>query len=142
MLEKWLPLNVSLAPGGVQPALGPALRLRERQARYRSGHLGELIAGLFLMAKGYRILARRHKNRCGEIDLIAVRGHTVAFVEVKRRRSLEAATAAMTSHQAGRLGRASEVWLAKRARYHAFEQRFDAVFVTPGRWPVHVENGG
>ncbi|TIW38304.1 MAG: YraN family protein, partial [Mesorhizobium sp.] len=59
-----------------------------RLKAYRRGHRGEWLAALALMLKGYRILARRHRTRLGEIDLIARRGDLVLFVEVKARRSL------------------------------------------------------
>ena len=45
-----------------------------RQKAYRRGHRGEWLAAAALMLKGYRILARRHRTRFGEIDLIARRG--------------------------------------------------------------------
>ena len=57
----------------------------ERRARLRRGRLAETLAAAALMAKGYRILGRNVKTRAGEIDIIAVRGQRIAFVEVKRR---------------------------------------------------------
>ncbi|TIO58114.1 MAG: YraN family protein, partial [Mesorhizobium sp.] len=54
-----------------------------RRKAYRRGHRGEWLAALALMLKGYRILARRHRTKLGEIDLIARRGDLVLFVEVK-----------------------------------------------------------
>uniref|UniRef100_UPI0025F8626B YraN family protein n=1 Tax=uncultured Hyphomicrobium sp. TaxID=194373 RepID=UPI0025F8626B len=63
----------------------------QRRTRERRGHTAEWAAAIALMVKGYRILARREKTPLGEIDLIAVRGRRVAFVEVKRRATLERA---------------------------------------------------
>ena len=57
----------------------------DRIARYRRGRLSEWLAAAALLAKGYRILGRRVRTPYGEIDLIAVRGRRLAFVEVKRR---------------------------------------------------------
>ena len=54
--------------------------------RERRGRIAEWIAAAFLCLKGYRILARRYRSKLGEIDLIAVRGRRLAFVEVKRRK--------------------------------------------------------
>jgi putative endonuclease len=62
--------------------------LGHRRKAYRRGHRGEWLAALALMLKGYRILARRHRTKLGEIDLIARRGDLVLFVEVKARRTL------------------------------------------------------
>ncbi|TIO90198.1 MAG: hypothetical protein E5X90_28375, partial [Mesorhizobium sp.] len=39
-----------------------------RRKAYRRGHRGEWLAALALMLKGYRILARRHRTKLGEID--------------------------------------------------------------------------
>ena len=47
----------------------------ERLERYRRGHVSELIAAAALMARGYRILARRVRTPYGEVDIIAVRGN-------------------------------------------------------------------
>ena len=111
---------------------------QERRARYWSGHLAETFAAVALWVKGYRILARRKKTRVGEVDLIAVRGGTVAFVEVKRRKSVAAARAAIAPRQSQRNRRAAQTWLKGSPRYQAHHQRFDAILVVPGRWPVHL----
>jgi putative endonuclease len=113
----------------------------ERRARYRAGHLAEWLAAFALMLQGYRILARRFKTRAGEIDLIAVRGGTVAFIEVKKRATEDEAHDAITAAQARRIRHAAGLWIGKRRRYQGLEQRFDAVFVLPGRWPLHVIAG-
>ena len=51
------------------------------------GRRGERIACRYLLRQGFDILARRHRNRCGELDLIAYEGETLVFVEVKTRGS-------------------------------------------------------
>src|SRR5262245_23358717 len=56
----------------------------ERIARYRRGRLSEWLAAAVLLGKGYRLLGRRIRTPFGEIDLIALRGRRLAFVEVKR----------------------------------------------------------
>lgn len=63
----------------------------ERQRAERRGRRAEKIAAWFLRAKGYAVLARRYKTPVGEIDLVARRGRTLAFVEVKARKEGEAA---------------------------------------------------
>ena len=116
-------------------------RRAERQARFRLGHWAEWVAAVSLTLRGYRILARRCKNHCGEIDLIAVRGSTLAFVEVKARATMEDAQASISRKQAARTRRAASLWLSHRTRYHRYEQRFDAVYVVAGWWPYHVPAG-
>lgn len=112
-----------------------------RRARLRRGRLAEWLAAAVLIAKGYRILGRNVKTRAGEIDIIAVRGRRLAFVEVKRRLTQEDAEAAVKGSQADRIRNAAEYWLAYRPRYHDHEQGYDLVLLVPRRWPRHIENG-
>jgi putative endonuclease len=113
----------------------------DRRVSEWRGHAAEVIAAVFLMLKGYRILARRCRTRSGEIDLIAKRGATLMFIEVKQRRTRELAASAITRQQSQRLRRAAELWIADKTRYHHFERRYDAVFITPHQWPSHVPAG-
>ncbi|HML44327.1 MAG: YraN family protein [Hyphomicrobium zavarzinii] len=117
-------------------------RLREeRRARYKLGRHAEWIAALALRLRGYRILGRREKTPLGEIDLIAVRGRRLAFIEVKQRATLEAAEAAVTAKQRARIRRAADLWLAQHTRYQSHELGFDIVFLIGRGWPRHLENG-
>jgi putative endonuclease len=110
----------------------------ERLERYRRGRLSELIAAALLLAKGYRILGRRCRTPYGEIDLIAVRGRRLAFVEVKRRATREEAEAALTQYQARRIVRAADFWVSRHARYRDHDRGLDAILVVPRRLPVHL----
>ena len=110
----------------------------DRIARYRRGRTSEWLAAAVLLAKGYRILGRRLRTPYGEIDLIAVRGRRLAFVEVKRRSTLLEAEAAITPRQAGRISRAAEYWVSRNQAYREHARGLDVVFVTPGRLPAHV----
>ncbi len=115
--------------------------VEERRARLRRGRVSEALAAAVLIAKGYLILDRRVRTRAGEIDIIAVRGKRLAFVEVKRRATREEAEAAITARQAARIRAAADYWLAHRPRYHGHEQGFDVILLVPGRWPRHIPNG-
>jgi putative endonuclease len=110
----------------------------ERLGRYRRGRFSEWLAAAALMARGYRILARRCRTPYGEVDLIAVRGRRLAFVEVKRRATRLEAEAAITPRQAGRIARAAAFWVSRNMAYCDHEQGLDAVLVMPRRLPVHV----
>ncbi len=111
-----------------------------RRKAYRRGHRGEWLAALALILKGYRILARRHRTRLGEIDLIARRGDLVLFVEVKARRTLIEAMDAIGRESERRIEAAADLWLSRQPDYGRLSIRFDMVAVLPWRWPVHVEN--
>ncbi|HEX2841613.1 YraN family protein [Hyphomicrobium sp.] len=126
-------------PSRLKPMDGDRRR-EERQARDRRGRQAEWLAALALRLRGYRILARRERTPLGEIDLIAVRGQRLAFVEVKRRATLEAAEASISAAQRTRIRRAASLWLAQNPRYQAHAQGYDLIFLIGRRWPRHLEN--
>src|SRR5215471_16686232 len=110
----------------------------ERVAAFQTGLSAESRAAAFLMAKGYRILAKRFRTPHGEIDLVARRRNLVAFVEVKARATLDDAAFAVTPHQQGRIIHAAEAWLVAHPAYAEFDLRFDAILIAPRRLPRHV----
>ncbi len=111
---------------------------RARRAAERRGRWGEAIAALRLRLAGYRILARNFRSPVGEIDLIARRGATVIFVEVKARAAHEVAAEAIGPRQQARIRRAAEAFLAGRPELATFSLRFDAILIQPWRAPRHV----
>lgn len=88
---------------------------------------------------GWRILARRARVPGGEVDVIARRGRTLAFVEVKARSSDEAAGFALDEWRLRRVVVAAER-LAPRYMRQGDDVRIDAMFVVRGRWPRHLAN--
>jgi len=90
------------------------------------------------MAKGYRIAARRWRSPVGEIDIVARRGRLLIFVEVKARDRLDDAAEAVTDRQRRRIAAAAEVWLASHPDDAQCDMRFDAILVSPRRWPRHI----
>lgn len=113
-----------------------------RQARGRrawnAGRRAETLAALMLMAKGYRIVARRFACPAGEIDLIARRGRALVFAEVKTRADAGLAGEAISPRQRRRIGRAAEAFLKSHPGYARFDLRFDAILFGRGGWPRHV----
>jgi putative endonuclease len=97
------------------------------------GQLGERAAARFLRKKGYIIIACGHRDHFGEIDIIAVDGRTVVFVEVKTRSSQDAGHPgeAVDQDKQRRLTRAASAY---RKRHDLMENaaRFDIVAIT---WP-------
>ena len=112
----------------------------DRQNAYRLGLSAEGRAAFFLRLKGWRILARRYKAATGEIDIVAVKGDTVAFVEVKARASRDAALLAITPAAQRRIASAARVWQAENPWSVAYTLRFDAVLAGRGFRLSHVQN--
>ena len=113
---------------------------RSRRAAERSAHWAERAAALLLILKGYRIIARRYRTPVGEIDLIARRRRRLAFVEVKYRRSLDAAAWAVTSRQQARIARAGEYWLAGHPEFAGDDIGFDVILTAPWSRPRHLRD--
>src|SRR5215472_262387 len=110
----------------------------ERVAAFQTGLSAESRAAALLMAKGYRILAKRFRTPHGELDLVARRRNLLAFVEVKARSTLDDAAFAVTPRQQARIIDAAQVWLAAHPEYAEFELRFDAILIAPRRLPRHL----
>ncbi|WP_159731634.1 YraN family protein [Methylosinus sp. Ce-a6] len=110
----------------------------ERRERHRGGLRAETLAALWLGAKFYAILDRRYRIRGGEIDIVARRGRTIAFVEVKARASLEEAMTSITEEKRRRISRAASRWLASNPWAADHVLRGDAIYVTPRRLPLHM----
>ena len=136
-----------------RPADGPARTLKpravprpaierapqpERQVAFRLGISAESRAAAYLIAKGFRILARRWRSPVGEIDIIARRRTLLVFVEVKARASLDDAAWSVSERQRARIIAAAEAWLARNADDRITDIRFDAMLVAPGRIPRHI----
>jgi putative endonuclease len=111
----------------------------KRQQAERGGRRAERLAAWWLRLKGWRILAVRARTPVGEVDLIARRGRTLAFIEVKARASEAEAGWALDDYRLRRVMRAAEALLSRYMR-EGDTVRIDAMFVTPWRLPRHLPN--
>ena len=109
-----------------------------RRAAEGRGRRAETVAAWFLRLKGYRILSRRYKTPAGEIDLIARRGRTIVFVEVKQRPDDAAALDAITAAARKRIARAADLWLSRHPAAVGFDRRFDVILALPRSIPRHL----
>jgi putative endonuclease len=100
--------------------------------RQRLGAAGEAAAEGALRRRGYTIVERNFRCRLGEVDLIALDGRTVVFVEVKTRRRPAAGSPfdAVDARKQRQIVRAAECYLAAR-RLQDRAVRFDVVAVWP-----------
>ena len=110
-----------------------------RRAAEQRGHWGEQRAAWWLRFHGWSIIARRVKTRHGEIDLIARRWRTVAFVEVKTRATAAELDLAIDQHRLKRVAAATHALAATYAR-PADTIRIDVILVAPRLWPRHLKN--
>ena len=112
----------------------PRLTRQDAEARGRGA---ETLACWYLRLRGWRILARRARVPGGEVDIIARRGSTLAFIEVKARATAEAAAFALDDWRLRRVVVAAER-LAPRYMRDGDDVRIDAMFIVPRRWPRHL----
>jgi putative endonuclease len=111
----------------------------KREIAERHGRRGERWAALWLRLRGWRIVARRVKTPRGEIDLIARRGRTVAFVEVKWRTTGAGLDTAIDEYRLRRVAAAVEAVAHRHAR-PGDTMRIDVLLLAPRRWPRHIVN--
>jgi putative endonuclease len=104
------------------------------------GLRAEALSALWLQARLYRVIERNYRVKGGEIDIVARRGRTIVFVEVKARDDLDVAALAITPQKQQRFSRAANRWLATHPWAANYTLRADAVLIAPGRLPRHVEN--
>jgi putative endonuclease len=114
-------------------------------ARHLLGLEGERIAIAFLTSCGWSVEAHRFKLGRHDVDLIIRQDRTVAFVEVKTRRSARCGSGleAVSRRKQRDIARVANVWLLRHGR-PSDEYRFDLVSVQvgPGGRPEveHVPN--
>ena len=102
------------------------------------GKAGEDAVCDYLVEKGYKILARNYRRKCGEIDIIAQDGDTAVFVEVKTRKygAMDSGTGAMTKAKMRRIIVTSEKYMYEHKELDLY-RRFDTAYVTvtPEKYP-------
>ncbi len=107
----------------------------------RDGRRGEWLAALYLMAKGWRIVARQQRigtgRGVGEVDIIARRGRVLVFVEVKWRQSAHALDQAIDTRRLTRVARVAAA-MAPRLMRADDSVRIDVILLAPWQWPRHM----
>jgi putative endonuclease len=93
-----------------------------RQEAEKRGRGAETIAAWYLRMHGWQILARRARVPGGEVDIVAKRGRTLAFVEVKARADTETAALSLDEWRLRRVAVAAERLMG---RYMDVSTRFE-----------------
>jgi putative endonuclease len=107
--------------------------------RERAGRRAETLACWWLRLHGWRIVARRLALPQIEIDIVAVRGATLAFVEVKHRATIDAAVKALNAQALARMLSAADAHgPALAARHGARNFRCDMIATAPRSLPHHL----
>lgn len=112
--------------------------MKRRQAEQR-GRRAEAIAAWYLRLKGWRILDQRVRTPVGEVDIVARRFNTTAFVEVKARGTAAELDYAIDDYRLRRVAAAAEV-IAARPAFPKGDIRIDVILIAPGRIPKHLPN--
>ena len=111
---------------------------------YRRGKYAEFLARLFMRIHGYRIVAKNYitgrGTTAGEIDFVACRGKTLAFIEVKQRTSIANAAYAISITQQKRLIRGAQNFIKNNPQYAGYDVRFDAILIRLPFSICHIQN--
>lgn len=103
---------------------------RDPACRTRVGRAAEEAAAIWLESQGYRVLARNHRTRRGEVDLVCEESGTICFVEVRSRSRLDfgGPQESVTSLKARRVVQAALDWAVRNGGADR-AARFDVVAV-------------
>ncbi len=106
-----------------------------------AGNIGENEAVLALETAGYRILDRNYFARVGEIDVIAVDGETICFVEVKKRsyESFGGGAAAINKQKIEKILKSAKRYLYDHGLQDR-DYRLDAVIISGNSEPEIIKN--
>jgi putative endonuclease len=114
------------------------MKLNRHFINYLVGLVAEYIAVILLKFKFYNIIARRFKCSFGEIDIIAIKGKTIVFIEVKKRLSHHSET--ITLKQKNRIISAASFFLAKHPFFENYDCRVDLIQLNKSLLPKHFIN--
>jgi len=119
----------------------PSPKKRRAQA---TGRWSEYACRLILALTGWTTLHHGYRAQrgtgAGEIDLIAKRRNTLAFIEVKARQTLAVGLESVSSEQQNRIIKGADRFLASNPQFNDFDVRFDVMIVRPWHLPRHFSD--
>lgn len=117
--------------------------MKDKISTRAAGNIGENMAADHLESAGYKILCRNYTVRGGEIDIIALDGTTLVFVEVKTRKNdlFGKACEAVTKKKTQHIISAAERYIFENPAYGDMLARFDVIEVyTQNGFINHIKN--
>ena len=108
-----------------------------KKEAYDYGLRAEAQAITYFTLKGFRVIARRHRNQYGEIDLIVKKDNRLHFVEVKARQSIDASLYALQPKQQQRIARAAQGFVADHPQYQLCDMQIDLIAIAG--WQIRYE---
>ena len=115
---------------------------RRGQNAYDRGRIAEVLCLTRLWLTGWSILGHRLVGKrgtgLGEIDIVARRGSTIAFIEVKARNDDASAREAVSATQRKRIETAAQTYLARHPKHQSCDVRFDVMILTKGVVPHRI----
>ena len=109
--------------------------------RIITGKTGEDLAAKYLRKKGYSIILRNYRTKCGEIDIIAKHKNVLIFIEVKTRKGvfLDTPLAAVTKRKTIQISKVAQEYLSKENKFDT-EARFDVIAVCYNNDQTDIEH--
>jgi putative endonuclease len=101
--------------------------------RSAAGARGEDQAVQLLESEGLSVIARNFRTRVGEVDIVALEGDSVVFVEVKAwsKYGIEDLEYAIGPRKIARIVETAKIFLSLHREYNCMAVRFDVVFIGP-----------
>jgi len=115
----------------------PDHQIAKKKRAQKRGRWAEYVVRLKLRATGHRILRANYKTKVGEIDIIYKKQNRIGFVEVKARKTVDAASEAVTPRQRIRIERAAQQFMAQSIQLESCDMQFDVACVT-GPLSIHM----
>lgn len=118
-----------------EPASPPA-------SRSALGRSAEAAAAAWLQSAGWAIAARNWRRGPGELDIVAVKGGELAFVEVKRVDAwgLESLAGSVGPEKRRRIVETAKLFLAAHREFNRMNARFDVIAVSDETVSAHLEH--
>jgi len=107
--------------------------------KFNFGLFAEYLTIILYKITFHQILYHRKRYYIGEIDIIALRGQQIVFIEVKARNS-NLDDRILSKKQQDRIKRAAELFLSNNLKYQNYQIRFDLVIIRPYKLPIIIKN--